>query len=239
MAQVGAHKKSSLSPKLVFGVYFLDSHSFTYMSEIKNIILDLGGVIINLDIPATINEFNKISAVPFEDLYTQAEQTELFNKFDKGLISDFDFFTNLKAHIRHNGNDEELLYAWNAMLMDVPAHRLKLLVKLKQKYTTFLLSNTNETHIEVFEKELYLEHGVKNFNDYFDHVYYSCRTGMRKPDKEIFEMVLSKNKLNPEETIFIDDSVQHVKGAGMCGIKAYLLPKGMELEDLVKELHLL
>src|SRR5688500_10115972 len=112
------------------------------MSEIKNIILDLGGVIINLDIPATINAFNKISAVPFEDLYTQAQQTELFNKFDKGLISDFDFFTDLKQHIRHKGNDEELLYAWNAMLLDIPAHRLELLVKLKQKYNTFLLSNT-------------------------------------------------------------------------------------------------
>jgi glucose-1-phosphatase len=209
------------------------------MPEVKNIILDLGGVIINLDIPATISEFNKISAVPFEDLYTQAQQTEFFNQFDKGEISDFDFFNRIREHIRHTGRDEDLLYAWNAMLLDIPAKRLELLVKLKQKYNTFLLSNTNETHIEAFEKELYLRHGVKNFNDYFDHVYYSCRTGMRKPDKEIFEMVLRKNKLDPAETIFIDDSVQHVQGAGQCGIKAYLLPKGMELEDLVKQLGLL
>jgi len=206
---------------------------------VKNIILDLGGVIINLDIPATVNEFNRISAIPFEDLYTQFQQVELFNLFDKGLISDFDFFTRVKELIRHQGEDEELLRAWNAMLLDVPAGRLELLVKLKQKYNTFLLSNTNETHIESFERDLYLRHGVKNFNDYFDEVYYSCRTGLRKPDKEIFEMVLSKNKLDPAETIFIDDSVQHVQGAGQCGIRAYLLPKGMELEKLVKELHLL
>jgi glucose-1-phosphatase len=209
------------------------------MPEIKNIILDLGGVIINLDIPATIMEFNKISAIPFEDLYSQSQQIELFNAFDKGLISDFEFFTELKKHIRHNGSDEQLLAAWNAMLLDVPSHRLELLVKLKQNYNTYLLSNTNETHISAFEQALYLEHGVKNFNDYFDEVYYSCRAGMRKPDKEIFEMVLSKNKLNPEETVFIDDSVQHVKGAGQCGIKAYLLPKGMELEELVRDLKLL
>jgi putative hydrolase of the HAD superfamily len=206
---------------------------------IKNIILDLGGVIINLDIPATISEFNKISAVPFEDLYTQSQQVELFNLFDKGLISDFEFFSKVKELIRHQGSDEDLLRAWNAMLLDIPAGRLELLVRLKQNYNTFLLSNTNETHIEAFERELYLQHGVKDFNDYFDGVYYSCRTGLRKPDQEIFEMVLSKNKLDPSETIFIDDSVQHVQGAGQCGIRAYLLPKGMELEKLVKELGLL
>jgi putative hydrolase of the HAD superfamily len=210
-----------------------------FMSETKNIILDLGGVIINLDIPATIREFNKISAVPFEDIYTQSQQTELFNAFDKGAISDFDFFSELKRHIRHNGGDEELLVAWNAMLLDVPAKRLDLLVQLKQRYNTFLLSNTNETHISAFENALYLHHGVRNFNDYFDAVYYSCRTGMRKPEREIFEMVLAKNRLDPAETVFIDDSVQHVKGAGECGIKAYLLPRDMELAGLLKQLNLL
>ncbi len=209
------------------------------MQQVKNIILDLGGVIINLDIPQTIAEFNKLSDVPFESLYTQAEQIDIFNKFDKGEISDFDFFNSLRKHLRFQGKDEELLYAWNAMLLDVPKKRLDLLVKLKLPYQTFLLSNTNETHIEAFERELHRKYGIKNFDDYFEAVYYSCRTGMRKPDKEIFQMVLDKHKLKAEETIFIDDSVQHVKGAGECGIKSYLLPQGMELESLLKELKLI
>jgi len=207
--------------------------------DVKNIILDLGGVIINLDIPATIAEFNRLSDIPFESLYTQAQQIDIFNKFDKGEIGDFEFFNTLRKHLRFQGKDEDLLYAWNAMLLDVPKKRLDLLVKLKLPYQTFLLSNTNETHIEAFERELYRKHGIKNFNDYFEAVYYSCRIGMRKPDKEIFQMVLDKHKLNPEETIFIDDSIQHVKGAGECGIKSYLLPQGMELEDLLKELKLI
>jgi glucose-1-phosphatase len=62
---------------------------------------------------------------------------------------------------------------------------------------------------------------------------------MRKPDKEIFEFVLAENDLRPEETVFIDDSPQHVKGAGECGINAFLLQKNMEVEDLLKELKLL
>lgn len=211
------------------------------MREIKNIIFDLGGVIINLDMALTIHEFNRLGSIlPFETLYTQAQQTELFSLFDKGEISDFEFFDRLRKELRYEGPDEHMLAAWNAMLLDVPEHRLDMLVQLRQNnYKTFLLSNTCETHITAFENELYIEHGIKNFDDYFDAVYYSCRTGMRKPDKEIFEMVLEKNKLKPEETVFIDDSEQHVKAAGECGINAYLLPKGMEVSDLLQELNLL
>ena len=102
-----------------------------------------------------------------------------------------------------------------------------------------MLSNTCEPHISAFENDLYIRHGVKNFDDYFDKVYYSCRMGLRKPDKEIFEFVLKENDLVPEETVFIDDSIQHVKGAGECGINAYLLPKNMEVGNLLKELKLL
>ncbi len=209
------------------------------MKDIKNIIFDLGGVIINLDIPKTIAEFNRLSDVPFEEIYTQAQQSEIFNQFDKGLISDFEFFNKLKGELRYQGKDEALLKAWNAMLLDVPAHRLDLLVQLKPLYKTFLLSNTNKTHITAFEAELYQRHGVKDFSDYFEEVFYSCRMSMRKPDAEIFQHVLTKHNLVPEQTIFIDDSIQHVKGAGQCGIRSYLLPQGMEVKELLKELKLL
>ncbi|MDI1356194.1 MAG: HAD family phosphatase [bacterium] len=209
------------------------------MKDIKNIIFDLGGVIIDLDMDRTIQAFNMISTVPFEEIYSQSNQIELFNEFDKGKLSDYDFFKQLRQQIRFEGPDEDLLFAWNAMLLDVPEERLELLVDAKQDYNTFLLSNTCEPHISTFESELYQKHGVKNFNDYFDGVYYSCRVGMRKPDREIFEMVLQKNKLLAQETVFIDDSVQHVKGAGECGINAYLLPKNMEVADLLAELNLL
>jgi FMN phosphatase YigB (HAD superfamily) len=209
------------------------------MKEIKHIIFDLGGVIINLNIQLTIREFNKISAIPFDQVYTQARQTELFNLFDKGQISEYDFFSELRKQIGYEGAEADLLSAWNAMLLDIPEKRLDLLVTMKQKYDTFLLSNTCEPHIRVFERDLYLRHGVKNFEDYFDRVYYSCRMGMRKPDQEIFERVLEENGLKPEQTVFIDDSAQHVKGAGACGINAYLLAPGMEVGVLLKELGLL
>lgn len=209
------------------------------MKGIKNIIFDLGGVIINLDQQRTIYQFNALSDLPFESVYNNSSQSGLFDELDKGKISTEAFFEILKKEIRYSGEMEPLLKAWNAMLLDIPEHRLDVLVNAKQNYSTFLLSNTCEAHIASFEEQLYFDYGVKNFEDYFDKVYYSCRMGMRKPDKEIFEAVLSENKLLPEETVFIDDSEQHVKGAGACGINAYLLPKGMEIGDLLRDLKLL
>jgi putative hydrolase of the HAD superfamily len=125
------------------------------------------------------------------------------------------------------------------MLLDVPEERLDALVEMKHNYNTFLLSNTCEPHIEAIELELENEHGVKNFEDYFDKIYYSCRVGLRKPDKAIFELVLNENNLNPEETVFIDDSAQHVKAAGDSGINAFLLQKNMSVNDLLRQLKLL
>ncbi len=209
------------------------------MNNIKNIIFDLGGVIINLDIKATISSFNALTTVSFEEIYTQAKQTTLFDLFDKGKIEEKEFFRELASKLNYKGEHEHLLNAWNAMLLDFPEERLDTLVEAKSNYNTFLLSNTNETHISVFENNLYQEHGVKHFSDYFDGLYYSCRMGMRKPDEEIFEYVLTKNKLVPSETVFIDDSIQHVKGAGNLGINAFLLEKNMEINELLKQLNLL
>lgn len=209
------------------------------MSEIKNIIFDLGGVIINLDIPKTIAEFNKYTKKPFESIYTQLQQNPVFDLFDKGKITENDFFNELNKAIECDLPSIQLREAWDAMLLDFPGHRLDLLKDLKTKYRLFLLSNTNETHIETFEADLYKAHGYKNLEPFFEKVYYSCRVGMRKPDKEIFEMVLQENKLDPNETLFIDDSPQHVEGAINTNIKAKLLAKNREVKELLQELKLI
>jgi len=209
------------------------------MGQIKNIIFDLGGVIINLDIPKTISEFNKLSNQPFESIYNQLQQTPVFDLFDKGQITEKDFFIELKKALQNDVTDEELLFAWNAMLLDFPKHRLELLSKLKPNYRLFLLSNTNESHVLEFEKTLVASHGYQNLEPFFEKVYYSCRMNQRKPNADIFESVLNENNLIAEETLFIDDSPQHVEGALTLGVKAMLLEKNNEVEDLLKELKLI
>ncbi len=209
------------------------------MSEIKNIIFDLGGVIINLDIPKTISEFNKLTNKPFESIYTQLHQSPIFDLFDKGQISEADFFFELNNSIGQPLTHKQLLNAWNAMLLDFPIHRLELLNQLKQRYRIFLLSNTNEAHITQFENDLYQQHGYKNLEPFFEKVYYSCRMNMRKPDREIFDFVLQENTLNASETIFIDDSPQHIEGALKTGINAHLLSKEKDIKSLIERLNLL
>lgn len=209
------------------------------MSEIKNIIFDLGGVIINLDIPRTIAEFNKLAPQSFEKIYNQLQQSPVFDRFDKGTINEADFFAELKKSLNANISNEQMLYAWNAMLLDFPLHRLELLKQLKTNYRLFLLSNTNETHIKALESILFIQHGYKNLEPFFEKVYYSCHIGMRKPDQEIFELVLNANNLDNDETIFIDDSPQHLEGAKNAGIKGcYYLTKGKDVSNLISELNL-
>lgn len=209
------------------------------MSKINTIIFDLGGVIINLDTAATIAEFNKLSNKPFENIYTQLQQTPLFDLFDKGLIGEPEFFNGLKVAMEAEPGDDLMLQAWNAMLLDFPLHRLELLKALKSKYRLFLLSNTNETHVREFEASLLKSQGYQNLEPFFEKVYYSCRMGMRKPDREIFDYVLKENQLVPEETLFIDDTLHHIEGALKTGIQAHLLPKGKEAEALLRDLGLL
>lgn len=205
-----------------------------YMTQIKNIIFDLGGVIINLDIPKTIGEFNKLCPVPFEEIYTQLQQYPIFDAFDKGNITEDDFFNYLKENTKTKASINQLKMAWDAMLLDFPLYRLQQLLQLKKQYRLFLLSNTNETHINSFEAQLQQTHGYPNLEPFFEKVYYSCRIGKRKPDKEIFEFVLNENQLIPSETVFIDDSPQHVTGASLTGIKGFLLEKNQEFMDLLR-----
>jgi len=209
------------------------------MKQIKNIIFDLGGVIINLDIHKTIYKFNKLTETPFESVYSQIQQNQIFDLFDKGMITESDFFEEIKKLIKTNNNNQELIAAWNAMLLDFPLERLSLLETLKPKYRLFLLSNTNETHINAFEADLFKTSGSKNLEPYFEKVYYSCRMGMRKPDQIIFEEVLKENKLIAQETLFIDDTQQHVDGACKTGIHGRLLHKNKEVKSLLLELGLL
>jgi len=200
------------------------------MKNVKNIIFDLGGVIINLDIPQTVNEFGKLGISNFENIFNQLAQTPLFDQFDKGLITEDNFFFNIKESFNLDHSIAKLEFAWNAMLLDFPRQRLEHLLEYKQKYNTFLLSNTNFAHIRAFEKILFDAHSENDLNRFFNKVYYSCQVNLRKPDIEIFELVLKENNLNAEETLFIDDTITHINAAKKLGINAVHLQKGQEFK---------
>src|SRR5690606_20726982 len=117
--------------------------------------------------------------------------------------------------------------AWNMMLLDLPLRRLQILQQLQLHYNLFLLSNTNEIHEAAFNRILQSQTGFPGFGVFFDKIYYSHHTGLRKPQREAFELILNDHRLMPENTLFIDDSPQHVEAAKSLGIQTIWLKQGM------------
>ena len=189
----------------------------------KNIIFDLGGVILNIDYSLTEKAFSKLGISDFKTLFSQAQQTQLFDNYEKGFLTSNNFRTELKKYLQKNISDAEIDSAWNAILLDLPKERIDLLKKLKTTHRTFLLSNTNDIHIETFNQYLQKEFAMPDLSSLFEKEYLSYKIGMRKPDEEIFELVLEENNLIANETLFIDDSIQHVEAAKKLGINAYWL----------------
>ncbi|MFT6717816.1 MAG: FMN phosphatase YigB (HAD superfamily) [Sphingobacteriales bacterium] len=204
--------------------------------SMKNIIFDLGGVILNIDYFKTSDAFKALGGVQFDAIYSQAQQNHLFDDFETGTISEKVFFDELNTLLGGGYAQKALINAWNAMLLDFPLNRIEKLEQLGQKYRIFLLSNTNETHLAAFKTIAEKSVGYSRFVRCFEQVFYSHEIGARKPNPHAFWHVLNAGELNPAETLFIDDSAQHLLGAKECGIQAQLLAKGAEFSDLLNAL---
>lgn len=194
------------------------------LNKYKNVIFDLGGVLLNLDYKRTEDAFIKLGLKNFDAIYSQHLQTELFEKFETGAISSSQFRVGIKTYLDNNITDTEIDSAWNDMLLDFPAERIRFLEKLKITHRIFLLSNTNDIHLAAYSNYMKRTFGFENgLAHIFERQYYSNKIGMRKPNTNIFDFVLRENKLNAAETFFIDDSQQHVTAAKQLGINAYWL----------------
>jgi HAD superfamily hydrolase (TIGR01509 family) len=196
---------------------------------IDTIIFDFGDVFINLDKEGSINALKKLGLSQWND------NLNLLNlQFEKGQISEENFLLGIQKHIP-NASIDEIVNAWNAVLLDFPLRRLEFLQKLTKKYRLFLLSNTDAIHIETFERE----NGVSFYKDFymcFEKVYFSFEMGMRKPDTEIFNYVLKNHELSPKRTLFVDDKKENTDAALSLGFQVWNLQVGQEdVVDLFKK----
>ena len=205
---------------------------------IRNIILDFGGVIINLNYYATKMAFENLGAKNFDEVFNQWKQKPFFDLLDKGLLTDEEFYSAIKQELHLDATDAEIEFAWNAMLLDIPKHRLELLNQLRKNYNLFLLSNTNHIHLKSISKYLQSTYGFSDIAECFNKAYYSCDCKLRKPDYEFFNLVLNENQLEKTETLFVDDTIQHVEAAKSIGLQAALLEKNTELKSLLEQLKI-
>ena len=200
---------------------------------VRNIVFDLGNVIINIDPDLTLRKFKEFGVTNFDEMYTIMRQTDVFDRLDTGKITLPEFRNAIRDFTRVNISDAQIDEAWCAMLLDFPEENAELLRKLRNGgYKLYLLSNTNEMHIDYYTEYLKQQFGRDLLSELFDRAFYSHEIGYRKPNREAFEHVLQAEGLKPAETLFIDDLEHNVIGARQTGIQAYHHPKGDRLTDL-------
>lgn len=196
------------------------------------IIFDLGGVLLNLDYDLTEKAFISLGMTNFGESYSQLQQVQLFDRYETGEISSFHFVNRLLDLLPEGTTANQVVHAWDAMILDFPLKRLQNLEALSKKYRLFLLSNTNDLHIDAVRRALDKAAGHRELERYFEKTYFSSAVGMRKPDSKIFEFICNENNLDPSKTLFIDDSPQHIEGARLAGLDALFLEKGQEVFEL-------
>lgn len=200
------------------------------ISNINNLIFDLGGVIIDLDFEAAYREFSLLSGLPTDEIISRTDGMMFFKDYEKGQISSSAFRRQVQELLDFTASDDSIDKAWCSMLGAIPANRLYLLQKLKSRFRTFALSNTNEIHVRKFNSIVKNSLGsIHLLHDHFEKVYFSHLMKMRKPDIEIYHAVLEEQGLNAEETLFIDDNLENIQGAELLNIKTFHLKSPTEL----------
>jgi len=204
--------------------------------SLKNIIFDLGGVILNINAQLTFDAIKNLGWNGFYEDETGTQRKELFHDLEKGNTSPEAFHHRFRQLTGHNSTDQEIDDAWSAMILDIPSDRVKYLEGLKKKYRIFLLSNTNELHKVKFHR-MFKENYGYSFYNLFERNHYSHEMGMRKPDPNIYLQVLKEDQLVAEETLFIDDIEENIIAAKSVRLKGLYIQPGTLLEVLPRYLN--
>ncbi|MEO6232277.1 MAG: HAD family phosphatase [Ferruginibacter sp.] len=202
------------------------------MLPIKNIIFDLGGVLLNIDYNRTSQAFKKLGVLGFDDLYSQANANHLFEALETGAIEEDEFYETIDTYCLPETTQRQMEEAWNKMLIDFREGSLEFLKKLSDKYNLYLLSNTNSIHLTAFNKILADQTGQNSLDAYFIKSYYSHLIKLRKPYPSTYQWVLRDAGLKADETLFIDDSINNIKGANEAGLQTHLLLHSEKIQDL-------
>ena len=199
--------------------------------KIRNIVFDLGGVLVDLDFKAAINGLQEAGFANVKEQLMAFDRGGIFQKFEVGEITADEFRTAIRENSTVTLTDEEVDALWNLMLLEIPREKLELILELRGKYMVYLLSNTNSIHWDYVCKNAFNYRGFR-VEDYFEETFLSYEMHLAKPDKAIFEKVLNDANLLAEETLFIDDSEANCKAAQEVGIHAHHYHVGDDLSKI-------
>jgi HAD superfamily hydrolase (TIGR01509 family) len=202
------------------------------LTNIKNIIFDLGKVLLNLDFNASIVAFQKLGLKTDVLDSKQVYSDPVFYELEVGKVTPEEFCKRVRKVIQNpDSTDLQIEDAWYSMILDIPASRVKVVQELSKNYNVYLFSNTNKIHIERLHRAFKTEHGI-DFPSLFVKDFYSHEIHERKPDLSSYQKVIELAGINPEESIFIDDLEKNIIGAQQSGLKTFWLKEGMEMTDI-------
>ncbi len=200
-------------------------------SKIKNVIFDLGGVLINLDFDSCLNAFRTAGFTNIEEQVRQMQGNGVFSRFELGEISPEEFRDAIRKEADESLTDRKIDDMWNLMLLNIPREKLDLLLELRERYMVYLLSNTNPIHWDYAGEEMFNYRGFRA-DDFFEDTFLSFKMHLAKPDKAIYEKVMKEANILPEETFFIDDSETNCRAAAALGIQTHHYHIGEDLSLL-------
>lgn len=204
------------------------------LEGIHNIIFDLGGVLLNIHPRSTIDAFGQLGMEQLIGDKGLTYEHEIFYLMEQGKVTPKEFRDGVRKLIPIRVSDEQIDKAWNAMLIDFPQIRVKLLQRLAQEFDLYLFSNTNAIHVERYFDIFRKEHGFE-VATLFKQVFHSNEVGYRKPSQESFREIIRLAGINAQQSLFIDDSKANVEGAMACGLKGLWLQPGQTVEELFRE----
>ncbi len=209
----------------------IKNNLLAFPANIKNIIFDFGGVILNID-PSKVKEaFIGTGIRNFDEVFVEASHSGLLNKFEKGTISSAEFRETIRNLSNTNITDKALDNAWNQMIGEFPGERIELIKNIRRNYHLFILSNTNSIHYDFYTKKFFNEFGF-DLESLFDETYWSFKIGKSKPNTNTFEFVIQQSNLIPVQTLFIDDSLPNILAAGKVNLPSFYLKPGMDVCNL-------
>ena len=194
----------------------------TSLAGIRNLLFDLGGVIINLDRQRCVDALTALGDEKADEMLDLSVQRGTLMDLEEGKISPSDFFKRMRQKIGKAVSDEEIVHALNELLIGIPLDRLTLLRKLRQRFNVMMLSNTNPIMFDTKIAECFAQEGL-SITDYFDDVYLSYRLKSCKPDIAIFKKVIELSRIVPQAHLFFDDSQKNLDAAASLGFKTFLV----------------
>lgn len=204
------------------------------LNGIRNIIFDLGGVLLNIDPKKTIEAFGQLGMEQLVGDKGLSYDHDIFYQMEQGQISPDEFRNGVLELLPKPVLFQEIDAAWTAMLLDFPAIRVELVKNLRKDFNIYLFSNTNAIHVEKFHSIFRNQHGFE-VSTLFDKDFYSNEIGYRKPSAESYQEIIRISGINPAESLFIDDSLQNVESAIASGLKGYWLEPGQTVEEVFQE----